>query len=214
MDPGAIPMIPPATAAPNRELICTAHKERQIYDNHTNMDDALKAQVINTIQDPYNYEMQNTYTGYLDVPTRDLLDHLLDCYGKITPADITDRPPDHVGLQEIGTILTNLRILTPNTLAGQQSIHCLETIHPKQQYTIPIGTLHIFTDAMPPDVPYTPEKITLLQDYAARTPGSPCIFGIGLLLHKPLIHSIFYYAHHNKFESISIHYFRRQLRFQ
>jgi hypothetical protein len=54
------------------------------------MDGALKTQVIDTIQDTYLSEMRNKYTGYLGVTTRDLLDHLLDRYGKITPADIED----------------------------------------------------------------------------------------------------------------------------
>jgi hypothetical protein len=54
------------------------------------MDGALKTQVINTIQDTYLSEMRNKYTGYLGVTTHDLLDHLLDRYGKITPADIED----------------------------------------------------------------------------------------------------------------------------
>jgi hypothetical protein len=63
-------------------------ENQQVYDDHHSMDDALKAQVIDTIQDTYLCEMRNKYTGYLGVTTRDLLDHLLDQYGKITPTDI------------------------------------------------------------------------------------------------------------------------------
>jgi hypothetical protein len=33
-------------------------------------------------------ELRNKYTGYLGVTARDLIDHLLDRYGKITPVDI------------------------------------------------------------------------------------------------------------------------------
>ena len=88
-DPGTIPIIPPQSTAPAREQIRTQHKEdRRIFDNHNNMDDALKAQVIDTIDDTYICEMRNKYTGYLGITTRDLVDHLLDRYGKITPADI------------------------------------------------------------------------------------------------------------------------------
>jgi hypothetical protein len=54
------------------------------------MDDALKNQVIDTINDTYLNELRNKYTGYLGVSTRDLFDHLLDRYGKITPAGIAD----------------------------------------------------------------------------------------------------------------------------
>jgi hypothetical protein len=91
MDPGALPNIPHNASTATRELLRTEHhEERRVYDNHNNMDDALKAQVIDTIQDTYINEMRNKYTGYLGVTTRDLLDHLLDRYGKITPADIEE----------------------------------------------------------------------------------------------------------------------------
>ena len=90
-DPGVLPIIPAAATAPTSELIQTHHQEEQhIYDNHINMDDMLKSQVINAITDTYISEMHNKYTGYLGVTTIDLLDHLLDRYGKITPADIEE----------------------------------------------------------------------------------------------------------------------------
>jgi hypothetical protein len=88
-DPGTVPQIPGNANTAAREAIRIAHKEaRRIYDNHVNMDDALKGQVIDTIDDTYLCEMRNKYTGYLGVTTRDLLDHLIDRYGKITPADL------------------------------------------------------------------------------------------------------------------------------
>ena len=52
------------------------------------MDDALKAQLIDSVDDTYLCEVRNKYTGYLGINNRDLIDHLLDRYGKITPADI------------------------------------------------------------------------------------------------------------------------------
>jgi hypothetical protein len=89
-DPGATPN-PIGTTTVAREIIRLDHKEeRRIYDNHQNMDDALKSQVIDTINDTYLCELRNKYTGYMGVSTRDLIDHLLDCYGKITPADIKE----------------------------------------------------------------------------------------------------------------------------
>ena len=42
------------------------------------MDNALKAQVIDTVESTYLSKMRNKYTGYLGILTRDLLDHLLD----------------------------------------------------------------------------------------------------------------------------------------
>ena len=90
-DPGVLPFIPPGSTAAARELINLQYKEeRRIYDQHTNMDDALKSQIIDSIQETYINALRNKYTGYLGVTTRDLIDHLLDRYGKITPADIED----------------------------------------------------------------------------------------------------------------------------
>ncbi len=90
-DPKPTPTHDNAATIRERERTNTAHKEaRRIYDNHANMDDALKAQVIDTISDTYLCELRNKYTGYLGITTRDLFDHLLDRYGKITPADIEE----------------------------------------------------------------------------------------------------------------------------
>jgi hypothetical protein len=90
IDPGVLPIIPQNASAAVREGIRIQHKEDyQIYDNHINMDDALKGQVIDTVHDTYLCEMRNKYTGYLGITTRDLLDHdMLDRYGKITPTDL------------------------------------------------------------------------------------------------------------------------------
>jgi uncharacterized protein (DUF433 family) len=53
------------------------------------MDAALKTQTIDAIKDTYLCELRNKYTGYLGATALDLIDRLLDRYGKITPADIT-----------------------------------------------------------------------------------------------------------------------------
>jgi len=90
-DPGTTPNHPNNPTSALRETQRLHHQEeRRIYENHQNMDDALKAQVIDTINDTYLCELRNKYTGYLGISTRDLFDHLLDRYGKITPADIED----------------------------------------------------------------------------------------------------------------------------
>ena len=52
------------------------------------MDDALKTQLLDAVEEPYVSELRNCYTGYMGVTTRDLLDHLMDRYGNITAADL------------------------------------------------------------------------------------------------------------------------------
>jgi hypothetical protein len=90
--PGTTPNYAPATAsetAAMQETQQIQHKEEgRIYEKHQNMNDALKSQVIDTINDTYLCELRNKYTGYLGVSIRYLFDHLLNRYGKITPADI------------------------------------------------------------------------------------------------------------------------------
>ena len=65
-------------------------EQRRVHDNHMNMDSALKTLLIDATEDVFLHEVRNKYTGYLGVTTRDLLDHLLDRYGKITAADIEE----------------------------------------------------------------------------------------------------------------------------
>jgi hypothetical protein len=82
---------PTNTTAPAREIKWIQHKEHQrIHDININMDNALKAQVIDTIDDTYICELCIKYKGYLVITTWYLINHLLDWYGKITPADIED----------------------------------------------------------------------------------------------------------------------------
>jgi hypothetical protein len=89
VDPGQLPILV-GTAAQRDDQLRQFEEQQRIYANHNNMDDALKSIIIDTVDDPYLCEMRNKYTGYLGVTTRDLLDHLLDRYGKITPADIEE----------------------------------------------------------------------------------------------------------------------------
>ena len=63
-------------------------EEHRIFTNHVNMDDALKTQFLDAVEDPYVSELCNRYTGYMGVTTRDLLDHLMDRYGNIMAADL------------------------------------------------------------------------------------------------------------------------------
>ena len=77
-DPGPPPPFPNPT---NTEAVKT-------YKNHCNMDDALKTQIIEAVEDDYLVEKNNKYTGYMASTARDLLVHLLDRYGNISAADL------------------------------------------------------------------------------------------------------------------------------
>jgi hypothetical protein len=91
MDPGTLTIISAGAAKAVQEQLCREHHEEgRVFDNHHKMDNALKAQVINTIQETYLCEIRNKYTGYFGVTSRDLLNHLLDRYGNLTPANIEE----------------------------------------------------------------------------------------------------------------------------
>ena len=49
------------------------------------MEDALKSIIIDAVDEVYIGKLRNKYTGYLGITARDLLDHLLNRYGKFTP---------------------------------------------------------------------------------------------------------------------------------
>ena len=51
------------------------------------MESALKAQVIEAVEEMYLVVLRNRYTAYLGVSVRDLLDHLLLRYGRISARD-------------------------------------------------------------------------------------------------------------------------------
>ena len=92
IDPGPLPAYNPNIryTAAERETVATEHKEnRRIFDNCTNVDHALKKQLVEAVDEIYLEEQRNRYTGYLTVTSRDLITHLLRRYGKISASDIS-----------------------------------------------------------------------------------------------------------------------------
>ena len=51
------------------------------------METALKNQIVATFDELYLKTMQNEYTGFANVSTLDLLNHLFQRYGRVTPED-------------------------------------------------------------------------------------------------------------------------------
>ena len=87
LDPGLYPTMPMnATTALQEQLQLQHNEGRRIYENTGTMDEALKNQVIYTSKYTYLKELKNNYTSFLRVTCHDLLEHLLDRYGKITTA--------------------------------------------------------------------------------------------------------------------------------
>ena len=90
-DPGITLTNATGASAAIRQTDFFEHKEeRRIYYNHHTMEDALKSIIIDAVDKVYIGKLWNKYTGYLGITARDLLYHLLDRYGKITPADVKE----------------------------------------------------------------------------------------------------------------------------
>lgn len=74
-----------------KEAIRSDFKERKrLYHNYLNMDTALKNQITKAIDDVYLDELNNPYTGYMQLTAKNILDWLLQRYGKISAADLQD----------------------------------------------------------------------------------------------------------------------------
>ena len=50
-----------------------------------NMGEAFKNQIIEAVDDTYILELKWECTAFMVVTTRDLIDHLMDRYRKVTP---------------------------------------------------------------------------------------------------------------------------------
>eukprot|EP00957_Ditylum_brightwellii_P100456 7657688-Ditylum_brightwellii.AAC.1 len=72
-----------------RELALHQYKAAKLlFNNHVTVEETIKNIIVAAVYEAYLGELQDEYTEYLGVSARDMLDHLLDRYGKITPSDI------------------------------------------------------------------------------------------------------------------------------
>ena len=89
VDPGPLPIYEPGSSGLARQQITNEFEEsKRIFENHYNMDLALKALIIEAVEAVYLEEKRDRYTGFLTVTARDLMTHLLQRYGKITASDL------------------------------------------------------------------------------------------------------------------------------
>ena len=89
VDPGPIPIYTPGSSGLARQQITNEFEEaKRVFENHYNMDLALKALIIEAVDLVYLKEKRDRYTGFLTVTARDLMNHLLQQYGKIMASDL------------------------------------------------------------------------------------------------------------------------------
>jgi len=94
-NPGQVPIVPAGTSTANAAHIRRLFDEdRRVFREYHNTDRALKSQLIATVDEMYIKALRNRVTGYAQVTTRQLLQHLFDTYGRLNPQDLklnTDR---------------------------------------------------------------------------------------------------------------------------
>ena len=87
VNPGAAPEIPPlSTAAQIASIRYDFDTDFKIFTKYNNVEQALKTQVIEAVEEVYIQSLRNKYVGYTNVTTLDLLNHLYNSYANITPS--------------------------------------------------------------------------------------------------------------------------------
>ena len=72
-------VLPTRATLVDRDVIKqTYNHEKAIYDNHNTVDEILKTQLQEAVEDIYLAQLRNHFTAYLGGTTKDMLDHLLD----------------------------------------------------------------------------------------------------------------------------------------
>eukprot|EP00957_Ditylum_brightwellii_P039708 3004663-Ditylum_brightwellii.AAC.1 len=65
-------------------------KELDTYENHIAMGAVIKKEIQEAVEDVFMSQLRHKYSAYLGVISRDALDHLMDRYGQIKPADFVE----------------------------------------------------------------------------------------------------------------------------
>ena len=91
-DPGPSPKYPDEkiTTLVHDKLTNTWASDSYTYRCCVEMENSLKAKIIDAVEDMYLCALKSRYTGYLGVSIRDILDHLLLRYGRIRVRDLVE----------------------------------------------------------------------------------------------------------------------------
>jgi hypothetical protein len=89
INPGPVPIIPNNATTAQIQALLRNHKENlRIWTLYNNVDAALKQQLVNGVNQMYLRTLENRHTGFAAVKARQIIDHLLNTYGNLTPTDL------------------------------------------------------------------------------------------------------------------------------
>ena len=90
-NPGPTPIIPAGAQGPQIANIRTEFLEAtELFRHYSTTDKALKQLLVGAVDEMFIRRLQTKYLGYLNVSTRQLLDHLYAQYARISSADLQD----------------------------------------------------------------------------------------------------------------------------
>ena len=91
INPGPTPIIPPGSTGPQiANIRATFVEDTDLFKQYSTTDKALKQLLIAAVEEMFIRCLQTKYLGYLNVSTRDILDHLYAQYARISAADLQD----------------------------------------------------------------------------------------------------------------------------
>ena len=95
VNPGPVPSIRGgATAREAADERINHAEEKRLFKEYIATEKALKSQIIQAVDDLYIKALKHRITGYANVSTRDILNHLYAAYGKMTPQDLQQLDED------------------------------------------------------------------------------------------------------------------------
>eukprot|EP00957_Ditylum_brightwellii_P005561 426505-Ditylum_brightwellii.AAC.1 len=69
------------------------------------MDDVMKKQIQEAVEDAFMRQLKQKYSAYLGVSSRDVLDHLMNRYGQIKPADLVENGINYTKHMDISQLI-------------------------------------------------------------------------------------------------------------
>ena len=91
VNPGPAPIIPDGSTGPQIADIRFAFADAtSVFKDYDLADKALKQLLLGAVDDMFVRSLQTKYIGYLNVTTREILDHLYSQYARISAADLQE----------------------------------------------------------------------------------------------------------------------------
>ena len=91
VNPGPTPIIPDRSTVPTTSTIRARFiEETDVFKQYSTTDKALKQLLVGAVDEMFIRSLQTKYLGYLNVSTREILDHLYAQYARISASDLQD----------------------------------------------------------------------------------------------------------------------------